>query len=205
MLALVATGRRYPESWNSGAEGVDFYDIKGDLETLFALARVTAEIRYEAGSHQALHPGQSATVLRNGKICGHFGALHPALQQQLDIAQPVYLLELALSDVLEGALPRFSELSRYPEVRRDLALIVALDVTAEAVLAIAREVAGSYLRNLTLFDVYQGKGIDPQRKSLGLGLTFQHSSRTLTEDEVNTTVEAVVGALKERLAATLRN
>jgi phenylalanyl-tRNA synthetase beta chain len=123
----------------------------------------------------------------------------------LDIAQPVYLLELALAGVLDGALPRFSELSRYPEVRRDLALVVDRDLPAETVLAVAREAAGSYLRNLTLFDVYQGKGIDPQRKSLGLGLTFQHSSRTLNEEEVNVIVEAVVDVLKARLAATLRN
>ena len=205
MLALVATGRRYPESWSSNAEPVDFYDLKGDLEALFALARVSADVTYSAGSHLALHPGQSADILRNGEVCGHLGALHPELQRQLGIDQPVYVLEIALANVLEGELPRFSELSKFPEVRRDLALLVDRDLAAETVLATAREAAGSYLRNLTLFDVYQGKGIDPQRKSLALGLTFQHSSRTLTEDEVNTTVEAVVGALKERLAATLRN
>ena len=123
----------------------------------------------------------------------------------LGIDQPVFLLEIELAEVLEGVLPKFSELSRFPEVRRDLALLVDRSTPAEAVLSAAREAAGEHLRNLTLFDVYQGKGIDPQRKSLALGLTFQHSSRTLTEDEVNTTVDAVVGVLKERLAATLRN
>jgi len=205
MLAMVATGRRYPESWSSGAEPVDFYDLKGDLEALFALARVPAEVTYRAGSHPALHPGQSADIVRGGQVFGHLGALHPELQRQLGIDQPVYVLEIALANVLEGELPKFSELSRFPEVRRDLALLVDRELAAEAVLATARAAAGDYLRNLTLFDVYQGKGIDPQRKSLALGLTFQHSSRTLTEDEVNTTVEAVVDALKERLAATLRN
>ncbi|HSB98001.1 MAG TPA: phenylalanine--tRNA ligase subunit beta [Spongiibacteraceae bacterium] len=205
MLAMVATGRRYPESWGASSEPVDFYDLKGDLEALFALARVPAEVTYRAGSHPALHPGQSADILRGGQVFGHLGALHPELQRQLGIDQPVYVVEIALANVLEGELPKFSELSRFPEVRRDLALLVDRDLAAETVLATAREAAGSYLRNLTLFDVYQGKGIDPQRKSLALGLTFQHSSRTLTEDEVNTTVEAVVGTLKERLAATLRN
>jgi phenylalanyl-tRNA synthetase beta chain len=205
MLALAATGRRYPESWSAGAEAVDFYDLKGDLEAVLALARVDAEIMYRAGSHPSLHPGQSADILRAGKLIGHLGALHPEVQRELGIDQPVFLLEIALAAVLEGELPKFSELSRFPEVRRDLALLVDRSVPAEAVLGVAREVAGEHLRNLTLFDVYQGKGIDPQRKSLALGLTFQHSSRTLTEDEVNTTVDAVVGVLKERLAATLRN
>jgi phenylalanyl-tRNA synthetase beta chain len=205
MLALVATGRRYPESWTGGAEQVDFYDLKGDLEAVLALARVGDGITYGAGTHPALHPGQSADIQRDGRRIGHLGALHPEVQRQLGIDQPVFLLELALGEIFEGELPAFSELSRFPEVRRDLALLVDRSVAAEAVLGVAREVAGEHLRNLTLFDVYQGKGIDPQRKSLALGLTFQHSSRTLTEDEVNTTVDAVVGVLKERLAATLRN
>lgn len=205
MLALVATGRRHPESWSAGSEPVDFYDLKGDLEAVLALARVEGEVTYRAGTHPALHPGQSADLLRAGQLIGHLGALHPELQRQLGIDQPVFLLELALDGILLGALPKFGELSRFPEVRRDLALLVDRAITAEAVLGVAREAAGEHLRNLTLFDVYQGKGIDPQRKSLALGLTFQHSSRTLTEDEVNTTVDAVVGVLKERLAATLRN
>lgn len=205
MLAMVAMGRRYPESWSVAAEPVDFYDLKGDLEAILGLARVAADITFAAGAHPALHPGQSATILRAGKVCGHLGALHPELQRQLDLDQPVYLLEIALADILEGELPKFSELSRYPEVRRDLALLVDRAVPAEALLAVVREAAGSYLRNLTLFDVYQGKGIDPQRKSLALGLTFQHSSRTLNEEEVNVIVEGVVDVLKTRLAATLRN
>lgn len=205
MLALVVTGRRYPESWTGGAEQVDFYDLKGDLEAVLALARVGDGITYSAGTHPALHPGQSADIQRDGRVIGHLGALHPEVQRQLGIDQPVFLLELALGEIFDGELPAFSELSRFPEVRRDLALLVDRSVAAEAVLGAAREAAGEHLRNLTLFDVYQGKGIDPQRKSLALGLTFQHSSRTLTEDEVNTTVDAVVGVLKERLAATLRN
>jgi phenylalanyl-tRNA synthetase beta chain len=206
MLALVATGRRHSESWTAGADQVDFYDVKGDLEAILALARVDGTaISYRPGSHAALHPGQSADVLRDGRLIGHIGALHPEVQQQLGIDQPVFLLEIELAGIDEGMLPTFSELSRFPEVRRDLALLVDRAIPAEAVLGAAREAAGEHLRNLTLFDVYQGKGIDPQRKSLALGLTFQHSSRTLTEDEVNTTVDAVVGVLKERLAATLRN
>lgn len=205
MLALAATGRRYPESWSAGSDAVDFYDVKGDLEAILALARVDTGISYRPGTHPALHPGQSADIVRGDRVIGRLGALHPEVQRQLGIDQPVFLLEIELADVLEGALPKFSELSRFPEVRRDLALLVDRSTPAEAVLSAAREAAGEHLRNLTLFDVYQGKGIDPQRKSLALGLTFQHSSRTLTEDEVNTTVDAVVGVLKERLAATLRN
>jgi phenylalanyl-tRNA synthetase beta chain len=205
MLALAVTGRRYPESWSGGADSADFYDIKGDAEAIFALARIGGEIDFAVGNHPALHPGQCAEIRRNGKSIGHIGALHPELQRQLDIGQPVYLMEIQLAALAEGSLPAFGELSRFPEVRRDLAVLVPRDLPAEKVLAAVREVAGESLRDLRLFDVYQGKGIDPQRKSLALGLTFQHSSRTLTEDEINTAVTAVVNLLTSRFEAILRN
>ena len=205
MLALLATGRRYPESWSAGADAVDFYDLKGDLEALLTLARVEAQISIAPGNHPSLHPGQCAEIRRNGEVVGHIGALHPELQRQLDIGQTVYLLEIALAALSDGPLPAFSELSRFPEVRRDLAVLVDRQLPAEQVLKAVREAAGECLRDLRLFDVYQGKGIDPQRKSLALGLTFQHSSRTLTEDEINAAIDAVVNLLASRFEATLRN
>lgn len=206
MLALLATGRRYPESWASSTDVVDFYDIKGDLEAVLTLARVQNQVEFvPTAQHHALHPGQAADVRLAGEVVGQIGALHPELQRQLDIDQPVYLLEISLAALSGGRLPKFSELSRFPEVRRDLAVLVDRQLQAEQVLAAVREAAGECLRDLRLFDVYQGKGIDPQRKSLALGLTFQHSSRTLTEDEINAAIDAVVNVLASRFGATLRN
>ena len=205
MLAAAVTGRRYPEAWGAGNEAVDFYDLKGDLEALLDIARVGGEISFTAAAHPALHPGQCADVLRNGEVVGQIGALHPELQRQLDIAQPVYLFEISLAALDSGALPKFSELSKFPEVRRDLAMEFDRQLPVAEVLRAARAAVGKYLRDLTLFDVYQGKGIDPQRKSLAFGLTFQDSSRTLTEDEINAAVNAVVGEMKTRFGATLRN
>lgn len=203
-LAALVTGRRYPESWSAASDPVDFYDIKGDLEAVLALARIDGEVAFAPGAHSALHPGQSAEIRRNGGVIGHIGALHPELQRQLDIDQSVFLLEISLEGLSGGPLPAFTELSRFPEVRRDLAVLVDRQLPAESVFAVVREAAGECLRDLRLFDVYQGKGIDPQRKSLALGLTFQHSSRTLTEDEINAAVDAVVNLLASRFEATLR-
>jgi phenylalanyl-tRNA synthetase beta chain len=205
MLAAVVTGRRYPEAWSAGSDSVDFYDLKGDLEALLKAARVASEITFAPSAHSALHTGQCADVLRSGVVIGRIGALHPELQRQLDIAQSVYLFEINLDALEGGALPKFSELSKFPEVRRDLAMEFDRQLPVVEVLTAARAVAGSYLRDLTLFDVYQGKGIDPQRKSLAFGLTFQHSSRTLNDDEISTAVEAVVSEMKTRFGATLRN
>lgn len=205
MLAAAVTGRRYPEAWSAGSESVDFYDLKGDLEALLRAARVAGEITFAPAVHAALHPGQCADVLRNGQPFGRIGALHPELQRQLDIAQPIYVFEINLDALEGGALPKFTELSKFPEVRRDLAMEFERQLPVAEVLAAARGAAGPYLRDLTLFDVYQGKGIDPQRKSLAFGLTFQHSSRTLNDDEITAAVDAVAGEMNARFGATLRN
>ncbi len=202
VLAAVITGRRDPESWVEQGDKVDFYDLKGDLDALLALSG--ADFEYRAGEHPALHPGQCAEILRGGEVVGHIGALHPGLYKTCDLEQPVFLLELSLDAVLDRQLPAFQPLSRFPEVRRDLAVIIDREVPAAGVVKIARAAAGTYVTNLKLFDIYEGEGIDPKRKSLGLGLTYQHSSRTLNEDEVNTSIDQIVQALEERFGATLR-
>ena len=204
MLAGVITGNRLPESWSHGRESVDFYDLKGDVEALLAAAGDAEAFRFVAGEHPALHPGQCARIEREGRTVGHMGAIHPQLATELGIEQPLFLFELQLAGLAEGKLPVFSELSRFPEVRRDLALLVDRDTPAEELLSCIRESAGDYLTDLKLFDVYQGKGIDPLRKSLAVGLTWQHPSRTLNDDEVSAATQTILTSLGERFNATLR-
>ncbi|TLX53322.1 phenylalanine--tRNA ligase subunit beta [Stutzerimonas nosocomialis] len=204
MLAGVVTGARFDEAWSNGREAVDFYDVKADVEALLGAAGDGLSFRFVAGEHPALHPGQTARIEREGRLVGYIGSLHPQLARSLGIDQPVYLYELLLGELTSGRLPRFSELSRFPEVRRDLALLVDRDVPAEAVLSCIRETAGDSLTDLKLFDVYHGKGIDPHRKSLAVGLTWQHPSRTLNDDEVNESTQNILTSLEQRFNATLR-
>ena len=204
MLAGVITGNRLPEAWSHGRESVDFYDLKGDVEALLAAAGNANAFRFVPGEHPALHPGQCARIEKEGRTVGYMGAIHPQLASDLGIEQPLFLFELELAALAEGKLPVFSELSRYPEVHRDLALLVDRDTPAEGVLGCIRENAGDYLTDLKLFDVYQGKGIDPSRKSLAVALTWQHPSRTLTDDEVSAATQAILTSLGDRFNATLR-
>jgi phenylalanyl-tRNA synthetase beta chain len=204
MLAGVACGTRLPEGWAQGDAKVDFFDIKADVEAVLGHAGALAAFTFVPGSHPALHPGQTARIERNGQEVGYVGALHPELQKKLGLDRPVFVFELVLEAVVEGRLPKFKELSRFPEVRRDIALLVDQTVAGEAVLQVIRENAGQWLTDLRLFDVYQGKGIDPHRKSLAVGLTWQHPSRTLTDDEVNSTTSEILTSLEHRLNATLR-
>ncbi|TWE05760.1 phenylalanyl-tRNA synthetase beta subunit [Pseudomonas sp. AG1028] len=205
MLAGVITGSRLPESWAHGRDSVDFFDAKADVEALLAAAGDAASFAFVPGEHSALHPGQTARIEREGRLVGYLGAIHPELAKTLGLDQPLFLFELLLSEITAGRMPAFKELSRFPEVRRDLALLVDRDVPAQNLLADIREQAGEWLTDLRLFDVYQGKGIDPLRKSLAVGLTWQHPSRTLNDDEVSTTTQNILTSLEQRFNATLRN
>ncbi|MFJ3450470.1 phenylalanine--tRNA ligase subunit beta [Pseudomonas sichuanensis] len=204
MIAGVVTGSRLPEGWANGRDGIDFFDVKADVEALLGYSGALSDFSFVAGKHPALHPGQTARIERDGKEVGYLGAIHPELAKTLGLDRPVYVFELVLGDVVEGRLPKFSELSKFPETRRDLALIAGRDVASSSVLEVIRDNAGEWLTDLRLFDVYQGKGIDPDRKSLAVGLTWQHPSRTLNDDEVNETLQNILTSLEQRLNTTLR-
>ncbi|MFT5484460.1 MAG: phenylalanyl-tRNA synthetase beta chain, partial [Halieaceae bacterium] len=144
-LAMAITGRRAPESWSAGSEAVDFYDIKGDLESIFALTGRNGDFGFRPASHPAMHPGQTAAVFSSEKLMGYVGAIHPALAAELDLSAAVFLLEIELSGLLEAKLPNFEDLSKFPEVRRDLAVVVDKSVLAGDVLKTVQDTAGSGL------------------------------------------------------------
>jgi phenylalanyl-tRNA synthetase beta chain len=202
-IAGVACGPRAAENWATDAQAVDFYDIKGDLESVLGLSGDVFEFR--AGAHPALQSGQVADVYRDDELVGHVGLLDPRVQKKLDIRVPIYLFELKIEFIITKMVPEAVPLSRFPEVRRDLAIIVDRAVEAINVRKCVNSVADSSLTNLKLFDVYQGKGIDPNRKSLALGLTFRHASRTLTDEEINDSISKIVASLEADFGASLRS
>lgn len=204
-LAMLATGSLAREQWSAGSRAVEFFDLKGDVESLLALGGDAAAYRFEAAERSGLHPGQTASIIRGDEVVGVIGALHPTLQKQLDFDQPVLLAELDLAAVRAANVPHFEHVSRFPGVRRDIAVIVDADLPAQKLLETVHETAGSYLTQLTLFDVYQGKGIDTHRKSVGVGLTFQNPSRTLDDHEISKTLQQVVDSLREKHNADLRS
>jgi phenylalanyl-tRNA synthetase beta chain len=204
-LAMVAIGQRFAESWAITAETGDFFDLKGDLESLLDLTGTPDAFTFASSVHAALHPGQTAAISHNGSEVGYIGALHPAALAELGLNSALYVCEINLEILLKGDLPEFTELSKFPEVRRDLAVVVDKTVAAAELMENVRAVAGSYLTDLRLFDVYEGKGIDPKRKSLALGLTFRDQSRTLSDSDVNEIVDQVVDLLEKNYKAELRN
>ena len=203
-LAGLICGSRTPTGWTASKDKVDFFDLKGDLEAVLALTGLAEQFSFTAAEHPALHPGQSAMVSRNGEQVGWIGQLHPKLQAQLDFSTPVYLFQVDVAKVSESRLPKFSEVSKFPAVRRDLAFLMDSQIASADLMSEARNAAGEHLVDLMLFDVYQSKDIDSKGKSLALGLTFQHASRTLTDDEINMSIDRVVKKLDIKFKAELR-
>ena len=203
MLGALVCGSREPEGWAGGREPVDFFDLKGDLESLLALGEPGAW-RFEPGEHAALHPGQCARLLHRGEEAGWIGTLHPAVRAELGLKVDALLFEVRLDALTQGRVPSFTPLSRHPEVRRDLAFLVDEQLPVQSLLDTLRAQAGEWLVASQLFDVYQGKGVPEGRKSVALGLTWQHPSRTLNDEEINQLVDAIVAESRQHLGAELR-
>ncbi len=205
VIAGAVTGPVVAEQWGSENRAVDFYDLKSDVEALLALGGRAQRFSFEAQEHPALHPGQSTRVLRDGAEVGWLGMLHPALLADLDIDQPVGVFELSADSVLGADVPRYKPVSRFPEIRRDIAILVGEHVNAGQLLATARSIESEILRDVQLFDVYRGHNIDSGLKSIALGLILVDFSRTLTDEDADAVVSAVVSRLEEEHGAKIRD
>ena len=206
VIAAIAVGYNEPEQWGLAKRPADFYDVKADVEALLALAAHGEDAVFAVQAHPALQPGQTAGAIGgDGRLMGLLGSLHPEVCKALDINAAPVLFELSVDALGEAALPRFEELSRFPAIRRDLALVVDEAVPSADLQRAITQAAGGLLRDLQLFDLYKGKGIDSGKKSVALGLTLQDSSRTLTDGDVEILVERVLAELREKFGATLRD
>lgn len=204
-LSGIVTGNISPEQWGLPSRTVDFFDVKNDVEALLETVTHREAIGFRVGQHPALHPGQTAEIITEaGESVGWLGALHPQVESKLGIDQQVIVFELALKCFENAEIPRFQAASKFPSVRRDLAMIIDEKISIEEIKNVVKKVSTGMLNNFQLFDVYQGKGIDSGRKSVAFGLTFQDHSRTLEESDVETAIAPVLSALREQFGATLR-
>jgi len=205
MLAGVICGNRHDEHWNLAKESVDFYDLKGDLESVLDLTGQLSNIQFKAEANPALHPGQSAAIYLKGERVGFIGVVHPELERKLDLNGRTIVFELEWNKVADRVVPQAQEISRFPANRRDIAVVVAENVPAADVLAECKKVGVNQVVGVNLFDVYRGKGVAEGYKSLAISLILQDNSRTLEEEDIATTVARCVEALKERFQALLRD
>jgi phenylalanyl-tRNA synthetase beta chain len=203
-VAGLVTGAALPEQWGVGNRAADFYDLKADVEALFALTGRQAAISYVARARECLHPGRGAAIL-DGKTCvGWIGQLQPELARKLELRGSPYVFELGIDPSFRSEVPVFREVSKYPAIRRDLAVVLDEAVTLDELRESVNLAAKGLLRELAVFDVYRGKGVEPGRKSIALGLILQETSRTLTDQEADAVVAAVVERVKGDLKAGIR-
>ncbi len=203
-IAAVCGGNASAEQWGVASRPVDFYDLKADLESLAALGGQGSALRFLPASEPWLHPGRSAEAWRGAQRLGWIGHLHPRLLKALDLDTEVLAFELDLEPLAARAIPAAAGLSRYPLVRRDLALVVPDSVPWAAVEATLGAALGPLLREVRLFDVYRGTGLDPDTRSVAMGLILQDVSRTLTDHDADGAVAAAVAALGRECGAVLR-
>lgn len=203
VIAGVVAGPRDGEHWAANDDAADFFDVRGDLESLFELVGAD-EVTFEPQSLPCLHPGRSARVLRAGRAVGWIGQLHPQLIRELGLAGAPVLFELDVDQALIVTYPPFEAPSRYPAVRRDLAVVVAEDIAYAALQNTAQAAAGSRLQEVRVFDVYRGSGVEPGRKSVALGLILQDKDRTLTDAEIEQVMQGVRLALEQQVGARIR-
>lgn len=198
-LGGVAYGDALDEQWGAPSRKVDFYDVKADVEAL--LARPS---RFEAANHPALHPGKSARILRHGNIIGWIGELHPRLQQKYDLRLAPVVFELDFEQAVGGGIPRYDEISRFPPVRRDIAIVVDEEISYQAILEFLQRDLPAIVNEIGVFDVYRGTGVENGKKSLAFRVLLQDTRKTLTDAEVECAISQLIQSLQQQFGAKLR-
>ena len=204
-IAGLASGPVRPEQWGSATEGVDFYDVKSDIEALLLLTSRVGECHFRAAKHPAMQPGQTAEIVRNDEVIGVIGKLHPRLAKSYDLKRAVFLFELDAAKTLSTSAPIAASISKYPAIRRDIAVIVDDKISADEIVNAAEVVSPKLIQSVRIFDIYKGAGIEAGRKSVAIGLILQETSRTLTDDDADLVMAAVVKKLEDQFAAVLRD
>jgi phenylalanyl-tRNA synthetase beta chain len=204
-VAALAYGQSLPEQWGMPARNVDYFDVKADLEALFE----ADSLRFVRTAHPALHPGRSAAVLFQGRQIGVIGELHPRWQQKYELPLAPVLFEVEAVAMQSQKLPVYQEISKFPAVSRDLALLVKNNVQVQDLLdAFAAEQAsnplGRFVQAIVLFDEYRGKGLQNDEKSLAFRFTLQDTQTTLNDNNVDAAMAAFIEAARQKCGATLR-
>ncbi|MGA8203334.1 MAG: phenylalanine--tRNA ligase subunit beta [Woeseiaceae bacterium] len=204
-IAAVATGSRLPEQWGAQAQSVDFFDLKADVLAVLDLAGDSAGIEFEAVEHAALQPGQAARITRADNVVGTIGKLHPRHARRFDLKGDVFLFEIDAKFALESAPPKVHPVSKFPSIRRDIAVVVDERISASDLVRTVAATAPALISEVRVFDVFKGSGIEAGLKSVALGLILQETSRTLTDVDADAVLTAAVRKLQDKFGAELRD
>lgn len=204
-VAGLALGSAVPEQWGSSAQAVDFFDIKSDVVALLGMTGTNSKFDFVAVEQPVLQPGQAANIVRDNAVVGVVGKLHPEVARAFDLDRDVLVFELDAGQSFASTVPTATSVSKFPTIRRDIAVVVDDKFTAADLLAAIESAAPELIKSVRIFDVYRGPGIEAGLKSVALGLILQETSRTLTDEDADATMAVVVGKLQQDFAAVLRD
>ena len=204
-IAALATGTAMPEQWGARSQAIDFFDIKADLVAVLELAVDASDITFRPLEDPALQPGQAAAVVRNGRDIGVVGKLHPRVAKSFDLKRDAFVFELDALQGLASAAPVAEPVSRFPVIRRDIAVLVKQDIPGEELVQAVAAAAPDLIRDVRIFDIYTGPGIEAGLKSVAISLILQETSRTLTDDDADAAQAAAVQKLRDAFGAELRD
>ena len=204
VLSGVVTGSLYEEHWSLPKQPVDFFDLKGDLESIFSLLGCADEIQFKKSELPSLHPGQSASLYINNELIGYLGVLHPEIEKKLSLNSKALVFEINLAKINDKKIPVFQDLSKYPSNKRDIAIIIKNSIPAADIISVCKDAGGQQLIKVNLFDVYHSDNIKEDQKSLAISLIMQDKLRTLEEEDITNIVSRCVSALQHHFKALLR-
>lgn len=204
-IAAVLGGNTHDEHWSIANKPIDFFDAKALVEALFSLSAGLLEPEYESAEHSAFHPGQCAAVKINNHVIGHIGAIHPKFQKKLGLNGRTFAFELDLANIEQRNLPSAQAISKFPAIRRDLAITVCEQVKTGKLLKSIEKIGISELVGINLFDIYTGDGINDGEKSLALSISLQSVEKTMEDQEIQNTVDKVIRHLRDNFNAALRD
>ncbi len=205
VVSGLVLGSALPDQWDAPSRRVDFFDVKADVEALLGLTGDAEAFTYQAARHSALHPGQTAQIFRGKEAVGVLGALHPDVAKKMDLTYPSFVFELEIARAFAARLPQFVDISRFPGIRRDVAVVVDEAVVLDALIAQVRAAAGLLLRDLSVLSVYRGEQIEKGKKSIALSLNLQDTSRTLTDEDADRVMAQVTQNLRDRFGGHIRD
>ncbi|RKZ69086.1 MAG: phenylalanine--tRNA ligase subunit beta [Gammaproteobacteria bacterium] len=203
-IAGIITGNINENQWDIKDRSCDLFDLKKDIEALFELNGYKIDVNFSPIHHSALHPGQSAKIVHDNQELGFIGALHPSVQKKLGLTKEAFVFEIELENISKHITANYQKISKFPSVQRDISIMVAEETSIAEIMDLIGKTTPDVLYNLELFDVYRGEAIDLGKKSLALGLTFQRTSSTLTDDEVESAVGSILEGLRKEFGASLR-
>lgn len=204
MIGGLISGEALPSGWINEERKVDFYDLKGDVENLLSMSHLQGRVRFEPSQSAEFHPGQCAAIMLDNQAIGIIGQLHPQWQKTFEVNGAVFMFQLQLDPLLTMQVPKVTDVSKFPGVERDLAFVVAEDLPVQSLFDAIRSVDSDILKEISLFDIYTGQGVELGFKSVALNLKIQHSERTLQDKEVDQLMQEIIQQALTSVGAKLR-